>query len=317
MSGLEIRLEHVATIAPTGSGPLTRINGATNGGDGSGRLFVPDLRGEIFVIDGGAPSAFLDVTTSHPDFTASQGLSSGLSWVTFDPDFASNGRFYTAHTEDGTALTAHTPDFPHQLGHTIHGIVTEWTATVPGANTFAGTSRELLRVGFVSNFHGIQQIEFGPDGLLYIGIGDGDSTTFSTGAQSLDYAQGKLLQIDPAGNNSANGEYGIPTGNPYAALAGLDEIYARGFRNPHRADRLHRAYLPASVTVPAYDRQEWRSRSRPRRSARRRTTRSSTRSRGASRTRSRRSRSSFRRTMSESPPGARLADRAGSLRSRS
>lgn len=234
MSGLDVRLEHVVTIPATGSAPVTRINGATHAGDGSGRLFVPDMRGEIFVVVNGAPSVFLDVTATLPDFTDAQGLSSGLSWVTFHPDFATNGRFYTAHTEDGAALTSTTPDFAHQLGRTIDGVITEWTATTPSANTFSGARRELMRIGFVSNFHGVQQIEFGPDGYLYIGVGDGDSTTFSTGAQSLDWIQGSLLRIDVDGTNSANGEYGIPATNPNAASPGLDEIFARGFRNPHR-----------------------------------------------------------------------------------
>lgn len=234
MSGLDVRLEHVATIPPTGSSPLTRINGATHAGDGSGRLFVPDLRGEIFVVDGGTATVYLDVPVSQPDFTPTPGLGAGLSWVAFHPDFATNGRFYTAHTENGAALTSHTPDFTHQLGEVIHGVVREWTATDPTANTFAGTSRELMRIGFGHHFHGIQQIEIGPDGLLYIGVGDGDGTTFSTGPQSLDRAQGKLLRIDPDGTDSANGAYGIP-GNPFVGTAGaVEEIYALGFRNPHR-----------------------------------------------------------------------------------
>jgi glucose/arabinose dehydrogenase len=236
MSGLDIRLEHVVTIpTSSGTGPLTRIITIANAGDGSDRLFVPDMRGDIWVVNGNTPTVYLDVPAHFPDFTSDRGLSSGTSYVAFHPDFATNGRFYTSHTEDGAALTAHTPDFPHQLGHTIHGVITEWTATNPAANVFSGTSRELMRIGFVSDFHGLQQVEFGPDDLLYIGAGDGDSTTFSTGAQSLDRAQGKLLRIDPDGTNSANGAYGIPGTNPFVGTAGaVEEIYALGFRNPHR-----------------------------------------------------------------------------------
>lgn len=236
MSGLEVRLEHVATIPASGTSPLTRINTAVAAGDGSGRLFVPDLRGDLWVVDGGSPAVYLDVPSHFPDFVDAPRLGTGLGYVAFDPDFATNGRFYTVHTEDGAALTSHTPDFVDPLGTVVHGVITEWTAADSVAATFAGTTREVMRVGFATYFHGFQQIGFGPDGFLYLATGDGVHVPlFSPGPQDLGQIQGKLLRIDPGGTDSANGAYGIPALNPFVGTAGaLGEIWAYGFRNPHR-----------------------------------------------------------------------------------
>ena len=85
-------------------------------------------------------------------------------------------------------------------------------------------------------------IAFGPDGNLYLAIGDGGTANdagnghvASTGnAQDTSIIMGKMLRIDPNGTNSANGKYGIPSDNPFVAGGGLKEIYAYGFRNPYK-----------------------------------------------------------------------------------
>ena len=117
----------------------------------------------------------------------------------------------------------------------------------PGADTFSGTSRELLRVDMVTDSHAVQDITFNPlskpgdkdYGMLYIGIGDGGSV--QVGYPFLLHGKetiwGTILRIDPMGRNSANGQYGIPPDNPFAQnqnTKALGEIYAYGFRNPHR-----------------------------------------------------------------------------------
>lgn len=124
-------------------------------------------------------------------------------------------------------------------------MLTEWKEDDPNAATFAGSSRELLRVNMVSGIHGVQEICFNTSakpadedyGLLYIGIGDGGCTengyAFLTG--STQKIWGTILRIDPSGDNSTNKKYGIPPGNPFVNNKNnLGEIYAYGFRNPHR-----------------------------------------------------------------------------------
>jgi glucose/arabinose dehydrogenase len=82
--------------------------------------------------------------------------------------------------------------------------------------------------------HNGGQLQFGPDGHLYIGTGDGGGGGDpDRNAQSLNSPLGKLLRIDPVPGNA--GAYGIPAGNPFAgSIPGLDEIYALGLRNPWR-----------------------------------------------------------------------------------
>ena len=135
-------------------------------------------------------------------------------------------------------------------------MVTEWTARNPDANTFRGTSREILRLGFASQIHGIQQIDFNPTaakrdgdyGLLYLAVGDGGIGLNTDIPQELDNPYGKIWRIDPDGTDGPNGQYGVPRSNPFVGDTGaLGEIYALGMRDPHRfswdAGGQHRLYL--------------------------------------------------------------------------
>jgi hypothetical protein len=188
------------------------------------------------------PHVYLDVAaTFQPEFFSGRGLGQGFGYVTFHPDFRRNGLFYTIHTEEG-AITSEVPDY-RQSTVLFHGVITEWKATDPAAGTFAGTHREVLRIGFGGQVHGIQEINFNPAarpgdadyGLLYLAVGDGGQGVGNTDPQNLALPHGKLLRIDPLGTNAPNGRYGIPPSNPYAGQAGrLGEIYAYGMRDPHR-----------------------------------------------------------------------------------
>lgn len=222
-----------------------RINHLGQVPDRSGRLFVNDLNGKLYLRDrAGAWREYLDVgATFAPDFISGRGLGSGFGFVTFHPEFARNGKFYTVHTEAGAALTTKTPDLTPQPNSVVHGVIDEWTATDPAAATFSGSRREILRLGFGTNIHGIQQIDFNPTakrndpdyGLLYVAAGDGGRGVTTTYPQDLSLPQGKILRIDPAGTNGANGKYGVPAANPFAGRPGaLGEIYAYGMRDPHR-----------------------------------------------------------------------------------
>ncbi|MFC6016392.1 PQQ-dependent sugar dehydrogenase [Plantactinospora solaniradicis] len=250
-SGLGLVLEEYAafpksepTPAPTDVRLMrhARINAIVELPDGSGRQAVPDLNGRLYLVENGDPHVYLDVgATFAPEFFSGQGLGQGFGFVTFHPDFARNGRFYTVHTEQASQVTE-TPDFA-QAGTLFHGIITEWTATDPAADTFAGSRREVLRIGFAGRVHGIQQIDFNPTadrndadyGFLYAAVGDGGIGVRNTDPQNMAMPHGKILRIDPRGTNSANGKYGVPQSNPFVGDPGaLGEIYALGMRDPHR-----------------------------------------------------------------------------------
>jgi hypothetical protein len=250
-SSLGLELSEYASFPQSSTNPpftdqrlnrVARINTILEVPDGSGRRAVPDLNGNLYLVKNGTPHVYLDVAaTFAPAFFSGRGLGQGFGYVTFHPDFRRNGIFYTIHTEQA-ALTTAVPDY-QQPNTLFHGVITEWTATSPSADTFAGTHREVLRIGFAGQIHGIQEINFNPTarrgsaeyGKLYLAVGDGGQGYRNTDPQNLALPHGKLLRIDPRGTNSANGRYGIPADNPFVGRAGaLGEIYAVGFRDPHR-----------------------------------------------------------------------------------
>ena len=226
-----------------------------------GRRFANDSRGFLYLIDANAqPQVYASIVETFPRAVYNR-LSSGLIAFTFHPEFARNGLFYTIHAEHGPGNPA-TPDFiPPGYGLkdvTYHNIVTEWRATNPAANVFAGTRRELLRTAHVVQnlTHPLSAVEFNPTakpwnadyGLLYI---SGSDHGFSNGGgpnqsnpgqtQRLDSVITAMLRIDPrspsvTGGVKGLGDYTIPKANKFAALGPpvLGEIYAYGFRNAHR-----------------------------------------------------------------------------------
>lgn len=214
--------------------------------DDSGRLMVPDNNAILYLVDkeSGAHVPYLNVRNEFIDnFHNSAGLGTGLGAAEFHPDFAENGLFYTVHTEGGTALTEDTPDFPAFGNTAFHSVITEWKADDPAAETFAGTQRELMRIPFAGRVHTVQQIAFNPTvssgeadyGNLYVLVGDGGNGVGNGNPQDLSTPQGKILRVNPTGDDSANGEYGVPADNPFVDEAdALPEIYAVGMRDPHR-----------------------------------------------------------------------------------
>jgi len=126
-------------------------------------------------------------------------------------------------------------------------VLCEWKIKDPAAAVFNGTCRELMRVDMIAGIHGVQEIIFNPFakhgdedyGLLYIGVGDGGSVEngYAFLTRHPEKIWGTILRINPQGNNSANGQYGIPPKNPFANTrdtSAIREIYAYGFRNPNR-----------------------------------------------------------------------------------
>ena len=202
-----------------------RINYLGELPDGSGRLAVPDLNGKLYLVeDGGSPAA--STSTSPPPFApaffSGRGLGQGFGFVTFHPDFAQRPLLHRAH-RTGAPLTTAVPDYRPQAGHaSTTASSPSGPPTDPAADTFSGTRREILRIGFAAPIHGIQQIDFNPTagrhdrdyGLLYLAVGDGGQGVSNTEPQNLALPHGKILRIDPRGTNSANGQYGIPADEP-------------------------------------------------------------------------------------------------------
>lgn len=248
--GDRLVVEDALTLpASAGSPPLTRLNVVREAPDGSGRLFACDLRGALYAFAGPTPILYLDLAAEFPDFRAAPGLATGFVAFAFHPDFASNGLFYTVHTEDPVGAP---PNFAGALPAPVeqHSVLTEFQASAPAAATFSGTRRELMRVAAPHRFHNLGDLVFDPHvgpadpdyGWLYIGAGDFGSVERGDAdqLQRLDTVFGTVLRIDPLGAPFERGgltfDYGIPPTNPYVDgdPATLDEIYAHGFRNAHR-----------------------------------------------------------------------------------
>lgn len=246
--GLTVALTHIAQFPVTsanGKSPIARIT-KLDYQPGSEQLFINDLNGRLYQLVNGQPVVFLDIVKLKPRFINKPGLATGLGSFAFHPDFQSNHLFYTTHTEPPRTQKA-TFAYDDSIKATVQWVLTEWKVNDPKADHFEGTSRELLRVDMVSGIHGVQEIIFNPlaktgdedFGLLYIGVGDGGCVEqgFPFLAQSKETVWGTILRIDPLGHNSTNSQYGIPKGNPFQNKGNgkiPGEIYASGFRNPHR-----------------------------------------------------------------------------------
>jgi mono/diheme cytochrome c family protein len=245
-SDLVVEIKEVTTIPPSSKdGQLTRICKLDYRPD-TKVTYIVDLRGKLYELQNNRPRLYLDMVKECPNFIDNPGLATGFGSFAFHPEFGKNGLLYTTHTEGPGAGKA---DFSYDdsIKVLLQWVLTEWQTDHPNAFPFSGRSRELLRVNMVHSFHGMQEITFNPlakqgdedYGLLFVGIGDGSSVEF--GYPFLVHSQekiwGTIIRIDPAGNNSKNGKYGIPSTNPFVAgnnANTVQEIYAYGFRNPHR-----------------------------------------------------------------------------------
>ncbi|MEO8763085.1 MAG: PQQ-dependent sugar dehydrogenase [Ginsengibacter sp.] len=248
LSNLVVGINFVTQFPATldsGKGPRARIT-KLGYEPNSGNTFVLDLQGKLYKMVDNKPTVYMDMAKLRPKFINEPGLATGFGSFAFHPEFAKNGLLYTTHTEPPGSGKA---DFSYadSIKVTVQWVLTEWKADQPGAATFSGKGRELFRANFVTGIHGVQEIIFNPlskpgdkdYGLLYIGVGDGGSVEegFQFLAHSKDKIWGSILRIDPRGNNSANDQYGIPKDNPFVPgqnTKTLGEIYAYGFRNPHR-----------------------------------------------------------------------------------
>jgi glucose/arabinose dehydrogenase len=171
----------------------------------------------------------------------------GLLGMAFHPGYANPnspgfGKFYTYASEPLGPAADFTLPLPDGAEFDHQNVVAEWNVDPANPNVAdAASRRELMRMDHPQFNHNAGALEFGPDGYLYITVGDGggaddvgDGHTEIGNGQDLANPHGSLLRIDPLGSDSANGKYGIPADNPYVGGGGLAEIYAGGFRNPFR-----------------------------------------------------------------------------------
>jgi glucose/arabinose dehydrogenase len=214
----------------------------TNAGDNSGRIFIVEQRGSIHILlNGQLSSAFLDISGRVRSPFSGGGSEQGLLSLAFPPGYSQKGYFYVYYTNlDGDNQVSR-----FHLGK--------------DANTADPANEQLILLlthpKNATNHNG-GQLAFGPDGYLYIGVGDGGSTPQN--GQNTDTLLGKILRIDVEGKSAqpvsdadvvnlplvlnaatpgqtTSSSYSIPADNPFVGVSGYrSEIWAFGLRNPWR-----------------------------------------------------------------------------------
>lgn len=224
----------------------------TSAGDGSGRLFVVERAGTVRIVEDGLllEEPFLDLSDQVASILGERGMFS----IAFEPEYARTGRFYVHYTSrpDGVAT------------------LSRFVTSADPRRAVRASEEILLTIPTMDLLHYGGQLQFGPDGYLYLSVGDGggirmptgDSTVFGDGAvfyvegelaippgtgytrldldvadpwnqaQDLSNLRGKILRIDVSTDSS----YAVPPDNPFADddETTLGEIWAYGFRNPWR-----------------------------------------------------------------------------------
>ncbi len=204
-------------------------NYVTHAGDGSARLFVTERQGKIWVVENGRRLAepFLDLA----EIINFHGLEQGLLGVAFHPDFAIDRRFFIHYTEANDDV-----------------VIASYQTTPDLQQVDQSSRQEILRVSQPFFNHNGGQILFGPDGYLYIGLGDGGYGE-NVPANSL---LSKILRLDV----DSGEPYRVPDDNPFVNNADFpDEVWAVGVRNPWRFsfDRLTDDFYLADVGENLYE----------------------------------------------------------------
>ncbi len=188
----------------------------THAGDGSGRLFVLERAGRIRIISAAGsllPTAFLDMTAIVGDSGGEQGLL-GLA---FHPAYESNGRFYVAYTDNGGSV-----------------VLARYTVSADPNVANAGSASVLLTIAKPAANHNGGMLAFGPDGYLYLGVGDGGGAgDTDNNGQSRRTLLGKILRLDV----DSGSPYAVPADNPFVGDPDplvRTEIWSYGLRNPWR-----------------------------------------------------------------------------------
>jgi len=184
-----------------------------NAHDGSGRLFIAEQGGAVWIVQGGVRrnTPFLDVAP-----LVSCCGERGLLGVAFHPNYRRNGRLFVDYTRESDGAT----------------VIAEYRVSADAQRADPASGRVLLVIGQPFANHNGGALRFGPDGYLYIGMGDGGSANDpGNRAQDVTSLLGKILRIDV----DQGSPYGIPASNPFAdGRGGRPEIWAYGLRNPWR-----------------------------------------------------------------------------------
>ena len=223
------------------------------------RLFVVEQNGLLWVVQNGVllPQPALNITNrvQPPLVGSNPNDERGFLGLAFHPGFnnpASPG-YQTLYTYNSEVLgTGPTYIAPNGAVQNYKNVLNEWKISSTNANVVDPTSRrEVISFGKNASNHNGGTCTFGPDGYLYLALGDGgDANDVGAShivpggnAQNLSTPLGKMLRIDPlnpaltTGSSnpvSTNGQYRIPTGNPFQGAGQVPEIYAYGLRNPYR-----------------------------------------------------------------------------------
>ena len=189
----------------------------THAGDGSGLLYVVEQEGVIHRIDPTAPErteVFLDIRSR----VSRGGNEEGLLGLAFSPTFADNGRFYVYYSAVNPRRS----------------VLSRFETGAEGLGD-PGSESVLMEVEQPFRNHNGGMIAFGPDGMLYVGLGDGGSAGDPSGnGQNPGTLLGTILRIDPE-QPAQGAPYAIPADNPFVGESGArGEVWAYGLRNPWR-----------------------------------------------------------------------------------
>jgi glucose/arabinose dehydrogenase len=217
--------------------------------DGSGRMFIVYQPGKIVVVkkgsDGSDAKEFLNIENRHPDFDNEDGLLS----IAFHPGFATNGLFYIYYNQKNSHQDMDRLREGLPLFYPFRSVISEMKVSANNPDK-ADTNSERIILEVLQPFgnHKGGELCFGPDGYLYLGLGDGGNggDPFNNG-QSVTTLLAKMLRIDVnsratigRGNQAQTLKYGIPSDNPFYNVSYMwnksprKEIYAWGLRNPWR-----------------------------------------------------------------------------------
>jgi uncharacterized repeat protein (TIGR03806 family) len=192
----------------------------THAPDGTDRLFVLEQAGRVRVfpnVDGvGTAETFLDLRPSAGGPVSFASDEEGLLGMAFAPDYATSGAFYVHYSAAGPRRS----------------VIARYRVTGADPDAADPSSEEvILEVLQPYSNHNAGMIAFGPDEMLYVAMGDGGAGGDPHGyGQDTGALLGKMLRIDPTGGSP----YAIPSDNPFVGVAGRDEIWATGCRNPWR-----------------------------------------------------------------------------------
>jgi hypothetical protein len=182
------------------------------------RLFVTERKGKVKLVENGVVSDFTDLSSVVACGTKCEG-ERGLMSISLDPGFDKNGRLYV--------------DYASQVEGKIH--IDELTAEADRRTAKSSTLKSLLAIAHSETaMHNGGQLQFGPDGNLYVSTGDGGGTNDPFHhAQDTTSPLGKILRIRP--NPGGSPAYTVPSDNPFATVPGdYGPIWSYGLRNPFR-----------------------------------------------------------------------------------